>query len=866
MESPARRPRLAVIVANGITGDSRVQKTAVAAARDGWDVTLIGRSDTKRVQRSRMGPIEVVRVPVGTDYLRGANTRASRPLRATATQFHLQDQAALNRYTAAYRAWVRQKSAESSWAGTPRRMSLKAALRARRSVHRLRVKAFKWEQRQRPKDPDPVGDWRRDWPQVVDLDLAFGPVIEEIEPDVIHANDVTMIATAALSAARLRARGRKCAWLYDAHEYIKGVEWPNARQGYALPAVEAEFIGRADAVVTVSPQMAELLRNDHKLKKAPLVVGNSPVREVIGGGRSTSSVREACGLGPEVPLMVYSGWIGRERGVDAVIDGLPDLPGFHLALVHGRMTPLLEELLAQAETLGVRDRVHLVPYVAQHEVADYLSSADLGLTPFKRVPNCEVSLPTKVAEYLQAGLPLVTSDVKVIKAYVEEHGLGEVWTWDDPRTFADAAARAMENRGKLAEAITEDVLTDLSWEAQSGKLLALYRELSKKTPPGPRPEVSWTVQETPDAVRTVEADADATDGEGRPTWTKLGETRVRLGLGPANYAGQGAAYAQAITRINPDVSAEVVMNRRPESFDYPADVYVDATRLRELPVQFQQVERIVGRYTHLLVDAFMPVFGNLNGSSVAGDLDALKQARIKVALLAHGSDIRHPRNHKARHPFSLFHDAPDGIEEKLQAKAELNKRIAMEAGLPLYVTTPDLLEDLPSAKWAPLVVDVAAWATDRPVLERKRPLVLHAPSKRWTKGTDRIVPVMTELHDKGLIEFRLAEGIPWSEMRELVQSCDLVLDQFTTGSYGTFAVEAMAAGKPVVAYISDGVKAATDGALPIVGATPDILREVVESLVDDREGTARIGRQSVEFARIYHDGTWTAQVLSDFLK
>ncbi|MER5882251.1 glycosyltransferase [Streptomyces sp. NPDC001941] len=863
MESPARRPKLAVIVANGITGDSRVQKTAVAAARDGWDVTLIGRSDTKKVQHSKMGPIDVIRVPVGTDYLRAVGARKTNPLRAAATQFHIQDQAALNRYSAAYKAWVREKSADASSAGSPRRASLKALLKARRAVHRFRVRAFKWEQRrQRPKDPAPVRDWRRDWPQVVDLDLAFGPVLEKLRPDVIHANDATMIVTAARSAARLRSAGHRCAWLYDAHEYIKGVEWPNRRQGYALPAMEAEFIGRADAVVTVSTQMAELLKNDHGLRELPLVVGNSPVREVIGGAKASSSVRHACGLAPGVPLMVYSGWIGRERGVDAVIDGLPELPDFHLALVVGRTTPLLEELLAQAESLGVRDRVHLVPYVPQHEVADYLSSADLGLTPFKKVPNCEVSLPTKVSEYLQARLPLVTSDVKVIKAYVEEHGLGEVWTWDDPKTFAKAAARAMKDRDKLAERITEDVLTDLSWEAQSGKLMRLYAELSGKTPPGPRPEVSWTVQETPGAVRTVEITGD----DGQPVWKKIGNTRVKLGLGPANYAGQGAAYAQAISRINPDVSVEVVMNKRPESFDYPADVYVDATRLREMEVQFQQVERIVGRYTHLLVDAFMPVFGYLNGSTLSGDLAALKQARVKVGVLAHGSDIRHPGRHMERHEFSLFHDAPEGIVDKLQAKAEANRRIAEEAGLPLYVTTPDLLDDLPSAAWTPLVVDVAAWATDKPVMERVRPIVLHAPSKRWTKGTDRIMPLLTELHDKGVIDFRLAEGIPWAEMRALVQECDLVLDQFTTGSYGTFAVEAMAAGKPVVGYISDQVKDVTQGALPIVPATPRDLRQVLDSLLDDRDRTARIGRESVEFARTYHDGTWTAQVLSGFLK
>ncbi|GFM97149.1 hypothetical protein Sfulv_19600 [Streptomyces fulvorobeus] len=851
-----------MIVANGITGDSRVQKTAVAAARDGWDVTLIGRSDTKRVQRSRMGPIDVVRVPVPAEYGRSVKARRAHPLRGAMTQFRFPDQAALNHYRASYRAWVRETSAETVWSGAPRRASLKAILRARRAVYRLRMRAFKWEQRRTPKDPGPVRDWRRDWPQLVDLDLAYGPVIEELKPDVIHANDATMIVTAARSAARLRASGHRCAWLYDAHEYIRGVEWPNPRQAWALPAAEAEYIGRADAVVTVSPQLAELLKNDHKLSELPVVVGNSPVREVIGSGSVRSSVREVCGLGPEVPLMVYSGWLGPERGVDAVINGLPELPGVHLALVCSRVNPLLEQLLETSVSLGVRDRIHLVPYVLQHEVADYLSSADVGLTPFRRVPNCEVSLPTKVSEYLQAGLPLVTSDVRVIKAYVEEKKLGEVFTWDDPTTFAAAASRALERRDELAGNITEDVLKELSWEQQSAGLLKLYRSLSKKIPPVPATEVSWTVGETPGA-----APIGASSGKsGVPVWTPLGSTRIKLGIGPANYAGQGAAFAQAVSQANADVSVEVVMNHRADTFDYPADVYVDAARLGELDVQLEQVKRVVGRYTHLIVDAFMPVFGRLNGDTIAGDLAALRKARIKVALLSHGSDIRNPVRHMERHEYSLFRDAPDGIAEKLRSKAEVNRRIADECGLPLFVTTPDLLDDLPSARWAPLVVDVASWAVEAPTMERKRPVVMHAPSKRWTKGTDRIMPVLTELHERGVIDFRCAENIPWAEMQALVKESDLVLDQFTTGSYGTFAVEAMAAGKPVVGYISDGVKAATNGELPIVSATPDTLREVLGSLLDDREGTAAVGRASSEFARTYHDGRWTAQVLSGFLK
>jgi glycosyltransferase involved in cell wall biosynthesis len=150
-------------------------------------------------------------------------------------------------------------------------------------------------------------------------------------------------------------------------------------------------------------------------------------------------------------------------------------------------------------------------------------------------------------------------------------------------------------------------------------------------------------------------------------------------------------------------------------------------------------------------------------------------------------------------------------------------------------------------------------------MERQRPIVLHAPSTRWTKGTDRILPTLTKMHDEGAIDLRLAEDLAWSEMRDLVQDCDIVLDQFTTGAYGTFACEAMAAGKPVVAYISERVSRAVGADLPILNATPVTLGKVIEELIDDRDRARRIGVRSLAFARSYHDGTWTARVLGDFL-
>lgn len=864
MTSPAPAPRLLVIVANGITGDSRVQKTAIAAARAGWDVTLLGAGGRRgRRLESTMGAVRVVRLPMTTHYAQRSKGHRIRRLLTTTT---IRNNDGLNGVRAAHNAWLRRTTARIGLLRTgtgpagpvrqPASKVLGAVVRIRRKFHSLRVRAYKWEQRQEGR---PSGSWRRDWPSLVDLDLVFGPVIENFRPDLIHANDITMIHVAALSVARMRARGEKVAWLYDAHEYVNGIDWPKPTENRAYREVEREFIGQADAVVTVSPEIAELLRRDYKLRETPLVVRNTPIRETIGRTTPAPSVRAACGLADDVPLMVYSGWLAPERGVGTAVTALADLPGVHLAIVSGRNSPEREKVLARADELKVRDRVHVVPYVPQYAVPDYLSSADLGLICSQHTLNYEISLPTKLAEYLHGGVPVIASDVRTLSKFVNDHKVGEVFVSDDAASFATAVRRALSHRAELVANISEEILEDLCWEHQMAGLLRLYGEIAPRVPRTERPDVSWAVDEQPILPAKPAAGP-------LPSWRPLVQSStVRLGLAPANYAGQLATFAQAICRDFPDVSAEVTMRCSADSYVFPADVYLETERQGELGVQLAQVQRIIGRYTHLIVDAFLPVFGYLNGDTIEGDLPALRKAGIKVALLAHGSEIRHPGRHLQRHEFSLFRDAPSDTVPRYTARAERNQRIAEASGLPLYVTTPDLLADLPGATWAPLVVDVDTWASDVPVMQRPRPKVLHGPSQRWTKGTDRILPALTALHDKGAIELVLAERVSWATMRDMVRDSDIVVDQFGVGSYGTFAVEAMAAGRPVVAYLDEAVHAQVGAIPPIVNATADRVGEALEGLLDDRAGAEKIAAESVAYAREFHDGRRTAQAFATFL-
>jgi glycosyltransferase involved in cell wall biosynthesis len=859
-----------VIVGNAITGDSRVQKSALSAAHAGWDVLLVGRSPSGRLEKTWLGPVKVVRVPVLTDIKDREARRRRRTPRSRLTQAGLPTRQAATLMRAEHNSRARRRGeliGRFSMGASPvlqvPRLALKIWRRLLEEGFSVRSRAFDWEERHRRDPAEPVGRWRRDYPQILDLDLALGPVIEDFRPDVIHANDITMIHVAATAAGRLRAAGHRVKWLYDAHEYVAGVDWPTKRSMSGLPQVEREYIRRADAVVTVSPQIAALIQRDHDLPTQPLVVRNVPARAAIGTSRE--SVRKAAGLDPGVPLIVYSGYIHHERSIGTAVAALPLLPECHLVIVSGATNPELRKILELAEELEVTDRVHVVPYVAQHEVADYLSSADLGVILSKRTINYEMSLPTKFAEYLHAGLPVVVSDVKTLSAYVREHGVGEVFAAGDPESFRDAVLAALPRIQAMRANITDEVLDELSWERQLQVLLPLYAALGgqKPTPLPEGTERSWDVRERPrGSLKT-----DALEGEGPPRhWRTLGPTPIRLGLGPANYAGQLAAIAQAVTDARTDVSAEVFMTIYKTDFGFPADVYVSGRALRTLDGQLDRVRRILPRYTHLLADAFHPVMGGLNGDSIAGDLAMLENAKISVALLAHGSDARHPLHHMERVRHSLFHDVPTPeILHKRLATAERNRRIADESGLPVFVTTPDLLDDLPQAAWLPLVVDVDGWATDRPTMERPRPIVLHAPSNRWAKGTDRFVGQLEDLQARGAIDLRLAEGVPWRQMRNWVQDADIVVDQVAIGSYGTFACEAMAAGKPVVAYLTEQVEQVLDHC-PIVNCEPESVGAAIEKLLDDRESAAQRGRESIAYVRRVHDGRLTTKLLSGFLR
>jgi hypothetical protein len=347
--------------------------------------------------------------------------------------------------------------------------------------------------------------------------------------------------------------------------------------------------------------------------------------------------------------------------------------------------------------------------------------------------------------------------------------------------------------------------------------------------------------------------------------TEVPSAEIRVYIAPTNYAGQGFLWARALERADARIGARNSAVQLPGGFAFPADALVSIATVNGSAEWAEAEWEAASRFTHVLVEAERSMFGRRFGRDLEAEVLALEARGLSVAFLCHGTDIRDPERHAALTPWSPYPEDPR--TEVLQQDARRNLELLERLRRPTFVSTPDLLLDVPWARWCPVVADAARFATAEPLFAGRRPRVIHASSNPLQKGSDRIEPALAPLVDRGELEYELITATPAAQMPAVFAAADIVLDQFRLGSYGVAACEAMAAGRVVVGHVLPQVRETVEREsgvpLPIVEATPDTLEEVVAGLVADPAEARRIAATGPGFVAAVHTGGASARVLRD---
>lgn len=173
----------------------------------------------------------------------------------------------------------------------------------------------------------------------------------------------------------------------------------------------------------------------------------------------------------------YVGGVTAERGITNLIRACA-IAGARLHLAGPVWPAYLEELKKMPEFACV-DYAGVVPYA---EVPEYCRHFSVGCATLLNIHQyiCTDNLPTKVFEYMGAGLPSIVSDTLSARELEEKFDCCVCVDPDKPEEIA-AAIRSLlddpERRAAMGERGYGALQTRFNWQTEEKKLLALYEEL-----------------------------------------------------------------------------------------------------------------------------------------------------------------------------------------------------------------------------------------------------------------------------------------------------------------------------------------------------------------------------------------------------
>jgi len=304
-----------------------------------------------------------------------------------------------------------------------------------------------------------VARWKRPWV----VGRAATALARSTGADIVQFHDPELIPFALL----LKSRG--CKVIYDVHEDVPAdihskkwiPRWMRPLVAFGMELVERSSARRFDAVVVATPTIAARFRD---YGAAVTLVRNSVrLDEFIEPTAATRRRRQA----------VYVGRTSFDRGLIEMVEACAEV---NLPLVLAGAIGPEEERWLEKSSAHVSYRGKL----ERSEIAALLNESLVGLNLLLPEPNYLHSLPTKLFEYMAAGLAVITSDLPKSKEIVEAAGCGFVVSIKDRASLLEKLSTLAANPQRATElglAGRAAVARDFNWRHDAAELNRLYGEL-----------------------------------------------------------------------------------------------------------------------------------------------------------------------------------------------------------------------------------------------------------------------------------------------------------------------------------------------------------------------------------------------------
>ncbi len=289
--------------------------------------------------------------------------------------------------------------------------------------------------------------------------------------DVLVANDLD-----TLPANFLISKIKGATLYYDSHEYFTGVpELANRHTTRRIwKLMERWMLPRLKHVYTVNQSIADLYRKEYGIN--PSVVRNLPFRHnTLEGKKSRSDLN----LPTDKKLLLFQGaGINIQRGAEEILESMQYLDDCILVFIgSGDVVHILKK---EAISLNLSQKVFFFPKMPLDELRQYTVLADMGLSLDKDTNiNYRFSLPNKLFDYIQAGVPVLASNLPEIKKVVEKYQIGMLLNSHDPQEIAKVIREFFSNEVRLVswKENLKFAAQELCWENEEEQLFKIFEDV-----------------------------------------------------------------------------------------------------------------------------------------------------------------------------------------------------------------------------------------------------------------------------------------------------------------------------------------------------------------------------------------------------
>jgi glycosyltransferase involved in cell wall biosynthesis len=242
--------------------------------------------------------------------------------------------------------------------------------------------------------------------------------------------------------------------------------------------LERRTYALADHIVTTNESYKEIATSrGGQDASAVTIVRSGPDHERMRRGEAVPALKKG-----REELVCWLGIMGPQDGVDVALRA-----AHHYVHELGRddchfaflgFGDAFDDLVDLTQQLDLNDWVTFTGRAGPTMVAEYLSTADVGLVPDPNTPYAQLSTHNKTMEYMAFELPVVTFDLKETRVSAGDAAF--VVTPDDAIALSKAIAEVLDDpdrRQTMGRAGRQRIVDVLSWSNQAPRYVDVYNRL-----------------------------------------------------------------------------------------------------------------------------------------------------------------------------------------------------------------------------------------------------------------------------------------------------------------------------------------------------------------------------------------------------